>query len=57
MPPESIEKAALWFAGAERAIALHARGIEHQSKGVENVLSVINLAWRPGTLAGKGPAA
>ena len=54
MPPESIEKAALWFAGAERAIALHARGIEHQSKGVENVLSVINLCLATGNIGTEG---
>ena len=54
VPPESIEKAALWFAGAERAIALHARGIEHQSKGVENVLSVINLCLATGNIGREG---
>lgn len=35
VPPESIEKAAHWFAKADRAIATHSRGLEHQSKGVE----------------------
>src|SRR6185369_10435151 len=50
VPPASIEKAAHWFGDAPRAIALHARGIEHQSKGVENVLSLINLAVATGNI-------
>ena len=39
VPPAAIEKAAHWFAKAEHAIALHARGLEHQSKGVDNCRS------------------
>ena len=54
VPPEAIEKAARWFAGAERAIALHARGIEHHSKGVENCLSVINLCLATGNIGREG---
>ncbi len=54
VPPEAIEKAARLFGGAERAIALHARGIEHQSKGVENVLSLINLCLATGNIAREG---
>ena len=54
VPPEAIEKAAHWFAKAERAIALHARGIEHQSKGVENCLAVINLALATGQIGREG---
>jgi len=50
VPPESIEKAAHWFAKAKGAIALHARGLEHQSKGVENCLAVINLALATGNI-------
>lgn len=52
--PESIEKAARWFAGADRAMALHARGIEHQSKGVENVLSLINFCLATGNIGREG---
>jgi assimilatory nitrate reductase catalytic subunit len=52
--PEAIEKAARWFAGAERAIALHARGIEHQSKGVENCLAVVNLCLATGHIGREG---
>ncbi len=54
MPPEAIEKAAHWFGEAERAIALHARGMEHQSKGVENCLAVINLALATGNIGREG---
>ena len=54
VPPETIEKAARLFAGADRAIALHARGIEHQSKGVENVLSLINLCLATGNIGREG---
>ncbi len=54
VPPEAIEKAAHWFAEAERAIALHARGIEHQSKGVENCTAVINLCLATGNIGREG---
>jgi assimilatory nitrate reductase catalytic subunit len=54
VPPEAIEKAARWIGEAERAIALHARGIEHQSKGVENCLSLINLWLAAGHIGREG---
>jgi assimilatory nitrate reductase catalytic subunit len=54
VPPEAIEKAARWFAAAERGIAMHARGLEHQSKGVENVLAVINLCLATGNIGREG---
>jgi assimilatory nitrate reductase catalytic subunit len=54
VPPDAIEKAAHWFAKAEQAIALHARGLEHQSKGVENCLAVINLVLATGHLGREG---
>jgi assimilatory nitrate reductase catalytic subunit len=54
VPPEAIEKAAHWIGEAERAMVLHARGIEHQSKGVENCLSVINLCLATGHIAREG---
>ena len=41
---------------ADQAIAMHSRGIEHQSKGVENVLALINSRWPPATSAGKAAA-
>ncbi len=54
VPPEAIEKAAHWFAEADRAMALHARGLEHQVKGVENCLAVINLCLATGQIAREG---
>ena len=54
VPPEAIEKAARWIGEAERVVLLHARGIEHQSKGVDNVLSVINLALATGNIGRPG---
>jgi assimilatory nitrate reductase catalytic subunit len=54
VPPEAIEKAAHWFGEADRAMAMHARGIEHQSKGVENCLSLINLCLATGNLGRPG---
>ncbi len=54
VPPESIERAARLIAGADRAILLHARGLEHQSKGVENVLALINLTLATGNIGKEG---
>ena len=54
VPPQSIEKAAHWFGEAERAVALHARGIEHQSKGTENCAAVINLCLATGNIGREG---
>ncbi len=54
VPPEAIEQAARLFAEADRAIALHARGVEHQSKGVENCLAIINLCLATGHIGREG---
>ena len=54
VPPQSIEQAAYWFAKADKAIAMHARGLEHQSKGVENCLAVINIALATGHVGREG---
>lgn len=54
VPPEAIERAARMFATAERAIAMHARGLEHQSKGVENCSAVINLCLATGQIGREG---
>jgi assimilatory nitrate reductase catalytic subunit len=54
IPPENVEKAAHWFATADRAIALHARGLEHQSKSVENCLAVINIVLATGHVGREG---
>jgi assimilatory nitrate reductase catalytic subunit len=54
VPPERIEHAALVFGSAEKAMAIHARGLEHQSKGVENCLALINLCLATGNLGAEG---
>lgn len=54
VPPEAIEKAAHWFGEADRAIALHARGLEHHSKGVENCSALINLCLATGNIGREG---
>jgi assimilatory nitrate reductase catalytic subunit len=54
VPPESIEKAARWIGKSKRAIMMHARGLEHQSKGVENCLAVLNLALATGNIGRDG---
>ncbi len=54
VPPEAIEKAAHWMGKSDRVIALHARGLEHQSKGVENCLGVINILLALGKIGREG---
>ncbi len=51
------EGRALDSAKRERAIAMHARGLEHQSKGVENCLALINLALATGNIGARAAAA
>jgi assimilatory nitrate reductase catalytic subunit len=57
VPPESIEKAARWIGKSKRAILMHARGLEHQSKGVENCSAIVNIALATGNIGrdGSGP--
>jgi assimilatory nitrate reductase catalytic subunit len=54
VPPETIEKAAQWIGKSKRAVMMHARGLEHQSKGVENCLAVINIALATGNVGREG---
>jgi assimilatory nitrate reductase catalytic subunit len=54
IPAEQVVQVARMFAGAERAMAWHARGIEHHTQGVENCLSVINLCTATGNLGKPG---
>ncbi|WP_395144196.1 molybdopterin oxidoreductase family protein [Armatimonas sp.] len=51
---ELIIKAAELWGPAKTSFLLHARGIEHQSKGVENVLSCINIVLATGRLGRPG---
>jgi assimilatory nitrate reductase catalytic subunit len=54
VPPEAIERAARLFATASTGVAMHSRGLEHQSKGVENVLALINLTLATGKIGRPG---
>ena len=48
VPADRIIEAARLWGTSVTGMLLHARGIEHQSKGVENVLSCINLGLATG---------
>jgi assimilatory nitrate reductase catalytic subunit len=52
--PEDIVKAAHWLGETDRAMGLHARGIEHHSKGVENCLAMLNLFLATGNVGREG---
>ncbi|HET9264527.1 MAG TPA: molybdopterin oxidoreductase family protein [Vicinamibacterales bacterium] len=54
VPPENIETAAHWLGETDRAMGLHARGIEHHSKGVENCLAMLNLYLATGNVGREG---
>lgn len=54
VPPAAIEKAALWLGNAGAAMILHARGVEHQSKGVENCSALINICLATGNFGREG---
>jgi assimilatory nitrate reductase catalytic subunit len=54
VPPENIVKAAHWIGQTDRAMGIHARGIEHHSKGVENCLAMINLFLATGNVGREG---
>ncbi len=48
VPAARIEEAAEWWGTSATGMLLHARGIEQQSKGTENVLGAINLGLATG---------
>jgi len=50
LPVAAIEKAARLWGEAKTSFLMHARGIEHQSKGVENVNSCINMVLATGRI-------
>ena len=52
--PSLVEDVARAWGTAERAMAFHARGIEHQIQGVENALSIINLVLATGQIGAPG---
>ncbi len=54
VPAAAIEKAAEIWGAAPTGILLHARGIEHHTKGVENCLSCVNLVLATGKIGKPG---
>ena len=54
VPAAAIEQAAAWWGMAPTAILLHARGIEHHTKGTENCLACINLVLATGKIGKPG---
>ncbi len=52
VPERSIRQAAEWWGTARTSFLLHARGIEHHSNGVQNVLGAINLVLASGRIGG-----
>ncbi len=51
---KSIRQAAEWWGTAGSSFLLHARGIEHQSHGVQNVLGAINIVLASGRIGREG---
>jgi assimilatory nitrate reductase catalytic subunit len=54
VPAARIEEVAELWGTSATGMMLHARGIEHQSKGVDNVLSAINLGLATGKFGKPG---
>lgn len=54
VPARGIEQAAEIWGTAKTSMLLHARGIEHHTKGVENVLSYINIVLASGRIGRPG---
>lgn len=54
IPAKRIRQAAEMWTAASRSMLLHARGIEHHTKGVDNVLSCINLVLATGRIGKPG---
>lgn len=54
VPAEMIVKAAEMWGPARTSFVLHARGIEHHSKGVDNCIAAIQLAVASGRIGREG---
>ena len=54
VPAEKIVTAARLYGRAQTAMVMHARGIEHHTNGVNNVLSYINLVLATGKIGAPG---
>src|SRR5688572_12787125 len=50
VPERSIRLAAEWWGTARTSFLFHARGIEHHTHGVQNVLGAINLVLASGRI-------
>ena len=55
--PEAIEKAAHLIGESRRSMIMHARGLEHQSKGVENCEAALAIALATGNIGREGAGA
>ncbi|HEX4983642.1 MAG TPA: molybdopterin oxidoreductase family protein, partial [Ilumatobacteraceae bacterium] len=54
VPAARIEQAAEWWGTSATGMLLHARGIEQQTKGVDNVVAAINLGLATGKFGKPG---
>jgi assimilatory nitrate reductase catalytic subunit len=54
VPAAAVERAAEWWGTAPTGMLLHARGIEHHTKGTENCLAAINLVLATGKIGRPG---
>jgi len=54
VPPALIVRAAELWGPAKTSFLLHARGIEHHSKGVDNCMAAINLVLASGRIGREG---
>ena len=54
IPAHRIREAAEMWVAAPKSMLLHARGIEHHTKGVDNVLACINLVLATGRIGKPG---
>jgi len=54
VPAAKIEQAGLLYGRAKTGMIMHARGIEHHSNGVDNVLSYINIVLATGKIGDPG---
>jgi assimilatory nitrate reductase catalytic subunit len=54
MPEKLIRQAAEWWGTAKSSFLMHARGIEHHSHGVQNVLGAINMVLAAGRVGREG---
>jgi assimilatory nitrate reductase catalytic subunit len=50
VPEKALRTAAEWWGTARSSFLLHARGIEHHSHGVQNVLGAINIVLASGRI-------